>query len=52
MLSRITPDQIKIGMFIHAFDESWLENPFWLTRFLVKNASDVERIRKAPFHRS
>ncbi|MDX5983235.1 HD-GYP domain-containing protein [Sphingomonas echinoides] len=47
MLRRITPDQIKIGMFIHAFDESWLENPFWLTRFLVKNANDLERIRKS-----
>lgn len=47
MLRRIAPDQVKIGMFIHALDESWLDNPFWRTRFLVKNTSDLARIRES-----
>jgi HD-GYP domain-containing protein (c-di-GMP phosphodiesterase class II) len=47
MLRRIAPGQVKIGMFIHAFDESWLDNPFWRTRFLVKNTTDLDRIRES-----
>lgn len=32
-------------MFIHEFCGSWMEHPFWRTRFLLKDGADVARIQ-------
>ncbi|MEP9359346.1 HD-GYP domain-containing protein [Sphingomonas sp. KR3-1] len=41
MLKRIPPGQVKLGMFIHGFEGSWLTHPFWRSRFLLERASDL-----------
>lgn len=32
-------------MFVHDFGESWLDHPFWRTRFLISEAADLEKLR-------
>jgi putative nucleotidyltransferase with HDIG domain len=32
-------------MFIHELSGSWMEHPFWKTRFLLKSAKDLQRLR-------
>jgi len=47
MLKRIHVHHLSPGMFIHEFCGSWMEHPFWRTRFLLKNEEDVARIRSS-----
>ncbi len=45
MLQRISPDQLKLGMFIHGFEGSWLKHPFWRSRFLLDRQADLAMLR-------
>ena len=45
MLKRIAVAELLEGMFIHEFCGSWMEHPFWKTRFLLDSARDLQRIR-------
>ncbi len=45
MLKRIDVSHLSQGMFIHEFCGSWMEHPFWRTRFLLKSDHDLRRIR-------
>ncbi|MGE0387831.1 MAG: HD-GYP domain-containing protein [Gammaproteobacteria bacterium] len=45
MLKKISVDQLTTGMFLNELCGSWMEHPFWKTRFLLKKPGDVERIR-------
>ncbi|MBL8651440.1 MAG: HD-GYP domain-containing protein [Sphingopyxis sp.] len=45
MLFRLKPEQVEIGMFVHAFEGRWIDHPFWRSRFLVETAEQVARIR-------
>nr|WP_257215146.1 HD-GYP domain-containing protein [Sphingomonas sp. R-74633] len=45
MLQRIAPSQVKLGMFIHGFEGSWMTHPFWRSRFLLERAVDLEQLR-------
>ena len=44
MLRRISRDQVKLGMYIHAFDGPWLRHPFWLRRFLLSSPEDLKTL--------
>lgn len=43
-LRTIAPDQLCLGMFVHGFEGSWTDHPFWLTRFLLTEQSDLDRV--------
>jgi HD-GYP domain-containing protein (c-di-GMP phosphodiesterase class II) len=45
MLVRIKPKDVAIGMFIHAFDGSWFDHPFWRSQFRVDTFEQLRRIR-------
>ena len=45
MLKRIPVRQLRPGMHVHEFCGSWLDHPFWRAKFLLKDASDLARIR-------
>ncbi len=45
MLKRIDISHLSQGMFIHEFCGSWMEHPFWRTRFLLKSDQDLRRIQ-------
>ncbi|WP_108095385.1 HD-GYP domain-containing protein [Pseudomonas sp. GV071] len=44
MLKRIAVTDLCLGMFIHEFCGSWMEHPFWKTKFLLNTAKDLQRI--------
>ncbi|MEN0107714.1 MAG: DUF3391 domain-containing protein, partial [Pseudomonas sp.] len=44
MLKRIAVADLCLGMFIHEFCGSWMEHPFWKTKFLLNTAKDLQRI--------
>jgi putative nucleotidyltransferase with HDIG domain len=45
MIRRIEKGDIRVGMFIHGLEGSWLKHPFWRSQFLVESQEDVENIQ-------
>jgi HD-GYP domain-containing protein (c-di-GMP phosphodiesterase class II) len=43
-LKKIPVGQLRLGMHLHAFDGNWLDHPFWKSRFLLKDAKDLQRV--------
>lgn len=47
VLKTIPTHQLRLGMFLHQLSGSWMNHPFWRSRFLLRDARDIERIREA-----
>ncbi len=47
MLKKITIFQLRLGMYIHSFEGSWLSHPFWKTSFLLSDAADLKAIGRS-----
>ena len=47
MLHRISPEDVEIGMFVHAFEGSWFDHPFWRRNFRISSLDEVMRIRNS-----
>lgn len=45
MLKRIAVKDIQLGMFISEFCGSWMEHPFWKTKFLLEDEKDLLAIQ-------
>jgi propanediol dehydratase large subunit len=45
MLKRIAVKDIQLGMFICEFCGSWMEHPFWKTKFLLTDEKDLQAIQ-------
>jgi HD-GYP domain-containing protein (c-di-GMP phosphodiesterase class II) len=45
MLKRIAIKDIQLGMFICEFCGSWMEHPFWKTKFLLTDEKDMQVIK-------
>ena len=45
MLKTIPVDQLRLGMYLHGLAGSWLEHPFWKTRFELRDPADLARLR-------
>lgn len=44
MLSKVSIDQLRVGMYIHAFAGSWLDHPFWRTQFTIESEAELRRM--------
>ncbi|CAB1370561.1 putative enzyme [Denitratisoma oestradiolicum] len=44
MLKRIGVQHLRTGMFIQEFCGSWMDHPFWRTRFPLRDPKDIQRI--------
>ncbi|MFM2060015.1 MAG: hypothetical protein RLY71_4400, partial [Pseudomonadota bacterium] len=44
MLKRIRTDQLRLGMYLHELCGSWMDHPFWRTRFTLHDPQDLQRI--------
>lgn len=44
-LKKISVEHLKLGMHLHEFCGSWMEHPFWRTKFVITNERDIELIR-------
>jgi HD-GYP domain-containing protein (c-di-GMP phosphodiesterase class II) len=47
MLKKISVDHLRLGMHLHAFCGAWIDHPFWRTKFVLKEAKDLELIRNS-----
>ena len=45
MRKRIDVSQLRLGMFVCGLDRSWLDSPFLLHRFHVRNRKQLEQLR-------
>jgi len=45
MLKKISVDHLTLGMHVHEFCGSWMEHPFWRTKFVLKDPKDLEAVR-------
>jgi putative nucleotidyltransferase with HDIG domain len=44
MLKKISVEHVRLGMHLHAFCGSWLEHPFWRTKFVLTDPNDITQI--------
>lgn len=44
-LKTVPSADVRLGMFIHGFEGSWWEHPFWRTRFLLTDLQDLQKLR-------
>jgi len=46
-LKRISKTELTLGMYIHAFDGSWFQHPFWRAKFVINDADQLEAVRQS-----
>ena len=51
MLKTVDVAQLRLGMFLHGLDGSWLDHPFWKSRFVLRDAADLARLRASGVQR-
>lgn len=44
-LKKIKVKQLILGMFVHELCGSWMDHPFWNTRFLLEDPADLARLQ-------
>jgi putative nucleotidyltransferase with HDIG domain len=45
MLKKIAVEHLALGMHIHEFCGSWMDHPFWRTKFVLDDPEDLRQIR-------
>ena len=48
MIKRISVRQLRLGMFLESLCGSWMEHPFWRSRFKLEDPADLARILQSP----
>jgi len=44
MLKKIQIKQLRLGMHLHALEGPWLNHPFWKTKFVLADKSDLDKL--------
>jgi len=47
MLKKIPVEEVRLGMHLHALEGSWLEHPFWKTRFVLRDPEQILALKKS-----
>ena len=45
MFKKITVQQLRLGMYIHALGGAWIHHPFWRSTFVLDNAEDLQQLK-------
>ncbi len=45
MLKKIPTQQVRLGMYLHGMEGSWLSHPFWKTKFVLADPNDVKALK-------
>ena len=49
MLKKIPVREVRVGMYLHELSgSSWINHPFWKTKFVLKDQADLERLVNSP----
>ena len=41
MLKKIPVSELRLGMHLHRLEASWIDHPFWRSRFTLTDAADL-----------
>jgi len=44
MIKKIPVGELRLGMHVHEFCGSWMDHPFWRSKFTLNSPSDLQRI--------
>ena len=44
MLKKIQIRQLRLGMHLHSLEGPWLNHPFWKTKFVLADKSDLDKL--------
>ncbi|MCG7982572.1 MAG: DUF3391 domain-containing protein [Candidatus Thiodiazotropha lotti] len=47
MIKQIEASELRIGMYVHKLEASWIDHPFLRNQFKIKQISDINKIRKS-----
>jgi len=47
MLKKIDVDDLQIGMHLHELCGSWMQHPFWRTKFVITDPADLHAVRNS-----
>ncbi len=47
MLKKVGVEHLRLGMFVHELCGSWMDHPFWRTRFELDDPEDIRRLRES-----
>lgn len=45
-ISKLSADELRVGMYVTKLDRPWLETPFLMQGFLIKNEDDIGQLKK------
>lgn len=45
MLKPVPVDQVRLGMYIHELKGAWVDHPFWKSKFVLKEPTDLQKLR-------
>jgi putative nucleotidyltransferase with HDIG domain len=45
VIKKIAVSELRLGMHVHEFCGSWMDHPFWRSKFTLKSDADFERIK-------
>ena len=47
MLKKIKVADLEVGMHLHEFCGSWMEHPFWRTKFVITDPNDIRLVQQS-----
>lgn len=47
MLKKIKVEQLRLGMHLHELCGTWLDHPFWKSKFVLRDPADVAKVKES-----
>lgn len=47
MLKKINVEQMRLGMHLHELCGTWLDHPFWKTKFVLRDPADLAKLQES-----
>lgn len=46
MPKKVQVAQLRVGMYLQGLEGSWLDHPFWRTKFLIRTEAELQKLRE------
>ncbi|MDX1915630.1 MAG: HD-GYP domain-containing protein [Methylophilus sp.] len=47
MLKTVRTNQVRLGMYIHELKGAWMDHPFWKTKFILDDQTDLKKLKSS-----
>ncbi|HAF01005.1 MAG TPA: phosphodiesterase [Methylophilaceae bacterium] len=47
MLKTVRANQVRLGMYIHELKGAWMDHPFWKTKFILDDQTDLKKLKSS-----